>query len=503
MSMKRAFPLILGLWVACRLAAQQVAEEELKSVDREVVFVNYEGPQQRIDTAEEIKGLGWYLASALKEGGRRASFLLKYSVIRAVDPEETGRFDADILSIDADAKVDHIDNVRRILAGYLEGAFGYSAEDAHTLAVFATVYNAVYRGRLDYLGGKYKRVVMSYLSAQNAGLSTKYYEWPGASRILIPLTTEAATGRLSSLSTSELSEKAVVEEMRKAPDMGLEDRKDMVELKEREVEEKQQEVEESKQELAQARQELAETKEQLAAARAPEQKSALQAELTAKEQEVKRAEQEVAAKEQEVRGKEAEIAEERKQIISDEISRAQAEGERPGTAPGSFVFSDQLYYLRVRERESSGSISGTVSILDPVLGSVKVTSPVGYVRGRAFYFFQDAILVVGHESGPSSPARLMLLDPLSLVEAKRSAEEVYRDSYVLLQAGSIYAVVRRGSEHRLGRFDTQLTLTALSDLAVDADSSIALFGDRIYLNSASRQVVTLNRSTLVQEGTVR
>ncbi len=498
--MKKTMIAVFVLLAALGLSAQEVAEEELRSVDREIVFVNYEGPYERIDTADEIRGLGWYLASVLKQDGSRASFLLKYSVIRAVDPEEAGKFDADIFSVDPDAKVDHIDNVRRILAGYLEGAFAYPAEDARTLARFATIYNAVYRGNLDYFAEKYKALVLSYLTRQNAGISTKYFEWPGATKMLVPLTTEAGKGVLGSLSTTELTEEKVIEEIRKQPDMGLEDRKDMVELKEREVEEKQERLEEEKAELEESRAELQETREELAQAGTEVERERLEAEVAEQEREVREREAAVAAREEEIRAKEEEIAEERESIISDERAR---DLQPRGPEAGAFAFSDQLYYLKVRSREPSGSITGTLSILDPVAGEVQVTSPVSHIRGRAFYFFRDSIVVVGHESSAASPARLMRLDPLTLKETGRSWEEIYPESYVLLQASSIYAVFRSGEEYRLGRFDQELALISQSEQVVDRDSAFFLFGDRVYVNSGQRDILVLNRENLSSEGLIR
>ena len=47
----------------------------------------------------------------------------KYYVIHAVDPNEKGKLDADILFIGADATVDHITNLRRIIGSYLEAAY--------------------------------------------------------------------------------------------------------------------------------------------------------------------------------------------------------------------------------------------------------------------------------------------------------------------------------------------------------------------------------------------
>ena len=85
--------------------------------------------------------------------------------------------------------MDHIDNLRRIIAAYLESAYGYSRQDSQTLAVFVTVYNAVYRGKLDVFKQKYKTVVTKNLTANKAGLALNYAEWPGKTQIVIPLST--------------------------------------------------------------------------------------------------------------------------------------------------------------------------------------------------------------------------------------------------------------------------------------------------------------------------
>ena len=148
--------LVFGILLALGLpaGAQQVAEEELRSAGQEIEFENYSGPYERVDTAEEIKAIGFLLAGSLQQDGNAGRFLDKYRILRALDPREQGKFDADILSIEAAARVDHIENVRRILAGYLEGAFAYNASDARLLARFATVYNAVYRGNLGYFGAE-------------------------------------------------------------------------------------------------------------------------------------------------------------------------------------------------------------------------------------------------------------------------------------------------------------------------------------------------------------
>ena len=93
---------------------------------------------------------------------------------------------------------------------------------------------------------------------------------------------------------------------------------------------------------------------------------------------------------------------------------------------------------------------------------MKLTSPVAYVRGRAFYFFKDSLLVVAQEGSAGAAAHLLLLNPLTLEPVKRCAEEVYAESFVLIQGGAIYAVLKSGNDFRLGRFDENLKLAARS-----------------------------------------
>jgi len=77
--------------------------------------------------------------------------------------------------------------VQRIVAGYLRAAFGYDPGQADRLAVLVTKYNAAYRGNIAVLSQKYTPLVMSYLAADNAGLGLRYTEWPGRTRLIVPL----------------------------------------------------------------------------------------------------------------------------------------------------------------------------------------------------------------------------------------------------------------------------------------------------------------------------
>ncbi len=159
--------------LTCSLFSENVDKDELFQVKRgSVEFLNYEGPHTKFDTREEIIGIGTYIGSVSNR-----NYLGRYSVIHTDDQTEDGKRNADIFIIHKDAQIDHIRNLRWIIAGYIEKTYGYSLEDSLILAEFATYYNAVFRGQIDYFAENYKQVVMDHLTETQSGLSTKYSNW--------------------------------------------------------------------------------------------------------------------------------------------------------------------------------------------------------------------------------------------------------------------------------------------------------------------------------------
>jgi len=238
--MKKLVSAALGLFLCLSVQSLEVDRNEVAAAEigNAIEFVNYTGPYSVISTAEEISGIGTSLGTAaagISSGsGGSVGEADRYSVIHAVDPSVTTGFDADILVLGKDVGVDHIDNLRRIIAAYLSAAYGYSRKDSATLATFITVYNAVYRGKMDIFTGRYKKVVTGNLSAEKAGLSVLYSEWPGRSQIVIPLSEARLAGTVSTIDTTTLTDKSVVGKMKEEPGSGVDTRKDMVELKEKE-----------------------------------------------------------------------------------------------------------------------------------------------------------------------------------------------------------------------------------------------------------------------------
>lgn len=230
-------------------------QDELASAQKQganIAFIDYTGPETSIQSSAQIRSIGTGLGSAMGRSGLKSGRTGeegRYWVIRAVDSAVPQGFDADILILGPGAQVDKIRNLRSIIAGYLSSAWGYSAKDASTLAVYITVYNAVHRGGMDYFSAHYKPVVMKELSAENAGLSTRYDEWPGKTRIVIPLSANAKSGKLGAVETGAISDKATTENLRAEPGSSVGERQDMTDLQQREVDQRSEDLAAKNEEL--------------------------------------------------------------------------------------------------------------------------------------------------------------------------------------------------------------------------------------------------------------
>lgn len=241
------FSLFLSL---VTLVSAQVDSNELQSIgEREITFENYTGSYDYRESVSSIESIGKRLSDGLNNDSEKKEYhyLNKYSVYHCIGNEDEDTFSADIISIDANARVEHIRNIRLIISSYLVNQYRYSKKDAVTLAYFITIYNAVYRQDLAYFQNNFKTAVLGYITAENAGLALRYEEWPGKSRIVIPLSKNPQKGRAGALNTSELSNKDVIDAAKaENNNMSIKERKDLINIKEKEVKELENEIKKEK-----------------------------------------------------------------------------------------------------------------------------------------------------------------------------------------------------------------------------------------------------------------
>lgn len=484
MKKKLVLTILAVFFLANILAAQDVDRDELSSTaGKAIEFINYVGPHSQIDSISEIRGIGAVLGRAISDGGARTASNGSYRVIHAVDPTVDTGFDADIIIIDSAARVDHIDNLRRIIAGYLEAAYGYSEKDSNTLALFISIYNAVYRGDIPYFSARYKQVVMKELDSSNAGLSIRWDEWAGRSRIVIPLSSGAGKGVIGSVETGPITDDAVIDSLVKEMDSSeaSEQRQDMVDIKEKAIEEEEKAIATEKEAIADEEKAIAEER-----ARIDEQKEETasltdQATLADREEgdaqegrltesEIAKAERELEEREKALEEKKEELAtreeklEEKIEDVRDDreaIARDQQEAiEKEIAARASPPSGTILFKL-----ENPGLPLSRIVDVNLENGDILRRSDINTIRNQTIVDIGNAWLAIaGTTTAPLGAIRIARIEKNDLAKVSYSDADVFPDSVIWKYGSSIYAIVKKNNSWAIGRFNAEsLELEASSE----------------------------------------
>ena len=549
--MKKYIVVISILFSLSALFAINVNEKEVQSTSDDTVdFINYTGKHDEVDTVEAIRGIGRGLAGAVTSG--RQGTQDRYIVIHAVDSTTKAGLDADILILGAKVRVDHIDNLRLIIEGYLSSAYNYSKKDAKTLAHFITIYNAVYRGRMDMFNKKYKSFVLQNLNPNKVGLSTTYNEWPGNTQIVIPLGDSQYAGTISSVDTGAISDTEVVKKMKEQDDKDIDARKDMVALKEKEAEEarkraeeerrkqleKEKEAKDAKKKAEDAKKKESEKdkdlkkkerdaekakkeaedakkkgdkdqaeKERLAkeakeaAEKARKEKEALEAERLKKEQEAKEKEEEAnkakenAEKEEEfAQQKEDDAQDDRKDIAKDTQKIIEdKKAEKKAETDALIASANRGYALKVVDEDT---LSSSIVMLDLRNARSIKTSALDTIKGRKIYKAGDYIMAIAGSSTGNSVISLVLIDMRTLEVAKQGDDVISEQSMLVQDGDSYYAIVSNGGKFYVGRFNEELMRQSLSSVSVLPYSPILVSEEGILIQDESKNIHLLDKKDL-------
>ena len=508
------------------LGYAQVDQGELERNLAPVTFINYEGPHARIETREQIRQIGVGLGQVVVNGRPLAGGSNRYFVIHSVTDPVQGKLDADIFGLGVDVGVDHIRNLRTIIQGYLQTAYGYSASDASLLAEYITIYNAVYRGDWDYFLNRYKKPVMDNLSKERAGLSIRYDEWPGRTLIVIPL----GYGGLSSIDTTTISDSRVVEELRKEDDMGVPQRQAMVDLKEREAEKAEQtakvereairqeerKITEQKTQTAQEKQQAEQQKQQVEQDRkktqedeaagkiTQEQAQQQRAEQDKREQEAEKKEQEAKQKEEETKKAEAAVQERKEEAQKKEEfaeqKAAEAQQDRQGIAQDqqAGIIETATGGVIAAMIEKKDSTMGRLIRLNPSSKQELRRSPLDTVYVRTLTFVKNRILAIAGENVGNGAIRLIEVNQGDLTMARQGEDDMHPGSLIWVNESDIYAITldRADNSHYLGRFDTSLALKAKSEIKVHPNAAVMIQQGYLLTQKADGSIALLNPATL-------
>ncbi|MBN1699687.1 MAG: hypothetical protein JW881_19380 [Spirochaetales bacterium] len=512
------------IFFVCHVFPLGVDVDELKSsADSRITFINYEGELPQYE-AEEIREWGGKIARDLDEGKNTGVYGSFFSIVHVVDPAEKGKFDADIFSISRSGGVRHIDTLRLILQGFFERHYGYTRKDSQTLAFFVTIYNAVHRGDVSYLSTKYKQKVMGYLNENNAGLATNYVEWPGATKILIPLSEFAKKGDISSLDTKELTEKETIDAVREKEDKGIKEREEMIDLQDRQivedekrVEEDKTKIEEDKTKIEEDKAKLEEDKKKVTDIKDDEERAKEEERITKEEERITKEEERI-TKEEERIIKEDEKIEEKKDKVSEDKEELEKDKikEEIKKDPDKFVdtyfeekkeederiYRGKFYYLKVKEWLTGGHYNNEMYIFDAPTGETVAKSPNNFICGREYNVWANGVVVISHKGSHQEGHYLTLLNLETLEMTTRGTNDIFWRSFVEIKGNYIYAITVEGGKYYLGKFDSKCALVARSADEVDPNTFFTFYDDRIYVNSVDKKILAIKTSDLTTIGTI-
>ncbi len=521
--------LLISLLSISSIFSLEVDKNELNTTGNEIIeFINYTGPHKVIDSAQAIKEIGSDLGKdiSLSVSSTNGSNE-KYYVVHSVTSESKDQLDADIIYIGSSATVDHVDNLRRIISGYLQSAYNYSEKDADTLAVFITVYNAVYRGKLDTFKSKYTEDVVKNLSSENCGLSTNYKDWPGKSEIVIPLF-DVKNGGLSTVDTSVIADSKVVDSMQEDEDRNIDSRKDMVDLKEREADESSEKAQEAQKEAVQEQKVLNETKKEAEEAKkeaeeakkeaeeakkvAEENPNDKKAQETAKEAEKKAEEATAKAEEKQQQVEEQqkktddakEAAKEAQEIADKKQNEAQTERKE--------IAQDQQEIQQEKIAEAKANTEYGIIIVDEENllsrlvkfnsdnGEIIRKSPVAVIRNRTIFEVgsegsEQFISVAGDNAG-NGTIKLVLMDQDNMEITRESNETLSEDSVLVKDGDDYYCVIDDNGKWVVAKYNAELSLRYKSSIAVKSSTPITITKSGVVVTDSTGQLMLLSKTDL-------
>ena len=541
--MKKILFLITVLFfIILQVHSLEVSKKELQSISNNstIEFINYTGPHKKIDSIEAIKGIGSNLAQNIPQKlteFQKNGNLNRYSVIHAVDSSQKDKLDADIILIGKDATVDHITNVRRIISAYLSAAYNYSQEDADTLAVFITVYNAVYRSDLDSFKSKYKDIVIQNLTQENCGLSVNYKDWPGNSQIVIPLF-DVTSSDISTVDTSVISDTKVVTSMKEDDDKNVEARKNMVDIKEREAEnaqdkaqnaqktavEEQKKVNEEKNKTQEVKKEaeLAQKEAEYAQKEAEEKQNAadenpenqqLQKEAEEAQKKADDAQKEAEEKQQELENQEQKQAEqeEKAQAAKEEAKNQQALADKKQTEAQNErkdIAKDQKEIAQKQAEQAKMPVDYAIVITDEnqylsklvrfnkETGEIIKSSPVNVIRNRTFFDSNENYIAICGEENANGTIKLVTIDKESMEITKESDYKIAAASVLVQENDEYYCVTDENGKFFVAKFANDLSLKQKSQIQVLSCTPITITQTALVVTNENGSLSILDKETL-------
>jgi hypothetical protein len=502
--------------IATSVFTQSVSEAEVKT-SKKVIFQN----KNFIKAAPAIKNfhesIGKKLATSLQEKPDQSHFYDGVTLLRIFPGEKL--LGADILYLDENTDIGHINTIQRIISGYIQQAYQYNEEKAFFLARYILYYNAINRGKIDYILKKYSSEISNVVKPKDLGISKSYKDWPGHTQILLPLEGNLLKKSMADLTLNELGDR--VHEMGEKR-ASSEDKKKLTEIIIEKASEEKKQIKEKKEEITKDIESLEKKKKNLEVklneigtvesekseakklqkekeeisdkiSKLEDTKSKLEAQEKAKTSEVaatppqtttqpiedKTAQKQETAKLEPTKEPSPEVVKLEKELekVKEELAAKVEEKSKAEFSPN--VVDGKIPIIKIFP---DGTCGNELHLLDPTKDDFVFKGNYTQICGKTFKDFGSGILVIGLKDSKEN-VRLVLLDKNELKPSTFSETGIHPKSPLEVFDNFIYAIEFESGKYYISRFDATLKRMTRSDQEVLPDSTITIYGKKVYVNA--------------------
>ena len=311
-------------------------------------------------------------------------------------------------------------------------------------------------------------------------------------------------GGLSAIDTSAISDRRVVEEMRKEDDQGVPQRQAMVNLKEREAEQADRQARETRQETRQEERRITEERRQTEQERQQVQEDREAGKIT--EEEAKQAEERLDKKDEELDQREAdnqqrkEEAERLENFAGQKSDEAQQDRREIARDQQAAIAQEAAGVFGVTIERTDPTHMGRIVSLNPSSGNVMRRSPLDLVHVRTVTFIGGRLLAIAGENKGQGAVRLIEINQTNLEMAKQGDDDIKIGSLLWVNGNDLYAITTENGNCFLGRFNTNLEMQAKSSVQVHQNASVTIQQGRLLTQNPDGTALILNPADLATIG---
>jgi len=502
-----------------------IAEEELKKAT-EIEFENFEGREDVSYPVSEVINIGKILARGVQASGKASVGNEKYAATRYIGEEEKG-FDADVIFLLKNARVNHTKNIARILQGYLGTHFGYSRKDGRFLGMMVVYYNGLHRGDAEFFKGRLKSDIVDQLETGKIGLALSYKEWPGNSSIIIPIKGSIFSDK-PIMGTGELTE-GVMSDLEKEGKEGFDKREKMIEIEKKQVEKEKKDLASKEKSLEKEKKKLAKEVSGLEKKDRTKQDEVSLATKKERLGEIEKTEDKVEARKDEIADRAGVVEEAEKKLDADkefekqksdsekyddavrrrgealarqeealrktEAARRQALSERD-VYMGKVIFLKKLDYL------IDGHYDNQLMIIDPETDKIEAKTSADSICSVNFEILPNGNFVLLSHAGAHSQSHFLTeFEKTDLRIISRGTNNIFWRAPILVKENEIFSIVKTYQSFYLAKFSVDgFGLMAKSTTGISPDSQMTFFKQKIYLTGTgtgqNREILILSRDDL-------